>query len=143
MKRRSILAMVSVAAVATAVFWAVPGFASAAKGGKTAAAPVFSNITLNQDPSTLHLGSPVTFSATWTGLSGTDSPQIGLSCYQGATLVFGDLEAPDYSFVLGGGSSKWLMYGGGASCTATLYAYGSKSGIMTVRELASTSFAVS
>jgi hypothetical protein len=117
--------------------------AMAAKGGKTASTPTFSNITLNQDPSTLHLGSPVTFSATWTGLSGTESPQIGLSCYQGATLVYGELQAPVYTFVLGGGSSKWLMYGGGASCTATLYAYGTKGGILTVRELASTSFDVS
>jgi hypothetical protein len=133
-------------ACAGAVLGMLAGSAHAARGGNgggkghvtTSASE--SRITLNQDPNTLRLGSQVTFTSTWTGVSGNEFAQIGLQCYQAGAVVYGELQAPDYTFTLGAGSSKWT--GGGAQCTGRLLAYGLAGGAESIRLLASTTFTV-
>src|SRR3990170_1663680 len=68
-------------------------------------------------------GGAVTFSATTDNLKGYQYPLVYLACYQGATLVYGQLGLPTETFILGGGSSDWWTSPGPADCEATLYAY--------------------
>ena len=68
-------------------------------------------------------GGAVTFSATTDNLKGYQYPLVYLACYQGATLVYGQLALPTETFILGGGSSPWWDSPGPADCEATLYAY--------------------
>jgi hypothetical protein len=96
-----------------------------AKGPRVGAAA--SSVSLNQDPSTLHLGSSVTFTSSASGLTGNQYPMIVVSCSQNGAPVYVQLDHADATFLLGGGSSQWLLNGGAASCKATLYAYGGKS----------------
>jgi hypothetical protein len=86
------------------------------------------------------LGSTVTFTTTTTALAGWEYPMVAVWCYQDAVLVYMQLDYPDVGFVLGGGSSDWLVSGGPASCTANLYAYGNKAHVQTIKPLASTNF---
>lgn len=96
-----------------------------------------STISLNQDPSALHLGSSVTFTTTVSGLAGGEYPMIVVECAQGGTDVYVQLDSPNATFVLGNGSSQWWVVGGAANCGATLFAYGGKSkGFDTIRTLA-------
>jgi hypothetical protein len=136
-----------VLACAGAVLGMLAGSAHAVKGGNgkggghVSTAASDPTITLNQDPTTLRLGSQVTFTTSWSGLSGNEYPQIGLQCVNGGAIVYGELQAPDYTFILGAGSSKWTS--GGASCTARLLAYSVAGGTESIRELSSTTFTVS
>ncbi len=115
------------------------GSALAAKGGiHGGAQTASSSITLNEtDP---HLGGTVTFNTSVGGLAGGEWAMVGVSCSQGGTLVYGALNTPGASFLLGGNSSLWLQRGGDADCVASLYAYGWKGGQETARTLASTPF---
>lgn len=110
--------------------------------GHNAADPTGPSIRLNQDPAALHLGSQVNFTTVLTGLSSNEYGQIDLECSQSGAFAYGELQMPNSTFTLGGGSSKWLTTGGGADCVAILYAYGSKGGMETIRELDRDSFPV-
>lgn len=68
-------------------------------------------------------GGEVTFSATTDNLKGYEYPLVYLACYQGSTIVYGQLDYPTTTFILGGGSSPWWNSPGPADCEATLYAY--------------------
>lgn len=68
-------------------------------------------------------GDAVTFSATTAGLKGYQYPLVYLACYQSGTIVYGQLDYPTTTFILGGGSSPWWNSPGPANCEATLYAY--------------------
>jgi hypothetical protein len=129
------LVVAAIAGIVSVALAATPTLA--AKGGRHAAAQLTSAITLNEsDP---HLGGTVTFTTNVAKLAGSEWPMVGVACSQSGTLVYGQLDTPDASFLLGGNSSLWLQSGGSADCVATLYAY-SFSGGETIRTLASTSF---
>ncbi len=71
----------------------------------------------------------VTFTSSASGLKGTQYPMIYLECRSVVdnTVLYGQLDHPDVTFVLGGGSSPWRTpdhQGEDASCVAYLYAYG-------------------
>jgi hypothetical protein len=53
------------------------------------------------------------------------------------SVIYAQLDHPDATFVLGGGSSEWRSRGGSADCSASLRAYGGRSGGQdTIRVLA-------
>jgi hypothetical protein len=98
-----------------------------AGGGNAGAAPM-STISLNQTFAGLKLGDPVTFTTTVESLNGGEYPLVYLECtsvLDGAVL-YGQLDYPDATFVLGGGSSQWWAQQDAANCDATLYSYGGK-----------------
>lgn len=77
--------------------------------------------------SVLAYGGTVTFDTTHDGFKGYQYPMVYVACYQGADLVYGQLDYPGAEFVMGGGSSLWVTLGGGpAECVATLRVYGDK-----------------
>ncbi|OGH07745.1 MAG: hypothetical protein A2171_02510 [Candidatus Levybacteria bacterium RBG_13_35_9] len=99
-----------------------------------------STIVMNEDSTILSLGSSVTFTTKANGLKGREYPMIYLVCTQNQAVVYGQLDHPDVTFILGGGSSQWKLNGGSATCKAYLYAYGGKDrGNDTIRLLAETS----
>lgn len=117
-----------------------PGGADSALAGKgkPGVATASSSIQLDAG-SDLRLGGKVTFSTTAAGLGGGEYPLLYVACYAEANgnIVYGQLDHPDVTFVLGGGSSDWWKVGGSADCKAWLMAYGGKSkGYDTIRELA-------
>jgi hypothetical protein len=97
-------------------------------------------IKFNDDITQLKLGDKVTFTTESYGLQGTEYPLVYFSCIQGTEKVFGHLDHPDATFILGGGSSQWWLNGGPAICKATLYSYGGKTrgGYDEIRKLAET-----
>jgi hypothetical protein len=97
-----------------------------------------SSIGLDQAGAQLALGSPVTFTSNAVGLSGTEYALIYLACTEGGAVVYGQLDLPSTTFVLGGGSSPWWTVGGTATCVGYLEAYGSHGGYDTIRVLAQT-----
>ena len=88
--------------------------AEARKPGTTATA---ATISINQSP--VKLGDWVTF--TYSVPDGVRSPRIQVMCYQNGALVYGEAGTAGQSFLLGGGSSQWLVVGGAAECVATVY----------------------
>src|SRR5512133_3009916 len=86
------------------------------------------------------LGNRVTFATTVGSIAGWEYPMVDLECRQNGVIVFSQLDKPDATFLLGGGSSVWLTTGGAATCTADLDAYGTKGGTWSVRVLSETSF---
>jgi hypothetical protein len=92
-------------------------------------------------------GSFLTFNTAAGSLAGWEYPMVEVSCYQdvdgngtvdtnlfGPDLVFDSLNTPSSTFELAGG--HWT--GGAAVCHGTLYAYGWKGGVESIRSLAST-----
>ena len=73
-------------------------------------------------------GDSVTFSVTSENLKGNQYPLVYVACYSvvDGELLYGQLDHPEVTFVLGGGSSEWHTDRDDANCTATLYAYGGK-----------------
>ena len=120
------------------------GPAMATKGGhKGGGSPSStSTISLNQDPATLQVGSLVTFTTNTAGLSGGEWPMIDVRCSKSGVQVWAAAAAPDYVFKLGGDSSAWASAGGGANCTASLMAYGTKAGMTYQMVVADTTFDV-
>ena len=117
---------------------ATPGGANkvfAAKGGKgAAAAATASSIRLDQaGDAALSLGSRVTFTTDVDGLTGNEYALVYLKCVQGDDVVYGQLDTPEATFVLGGESSPWRGVGGEATCVGYLKAYGSHGGMDTIR----------
>lgn len=112
----------------------------AGKGGHgNSTTTTASSIRLDQDAASLSLGSRVTFTTTVAGLTGNEYAMIYLKCMQGGEVVYGQLDAPDTTFVLGGGSSPWWGLGGTADCVGYLKAYSTRGGPDSVRVLAHTS----
>ena len=109
-------------------------------GGASTGGTTTSTISLDQAGQALALGDPVTFTTTVAGLKGGEYPMVYLECSSATdgSLLYGQLDHPDVTFVLGGGSSRWWQVGGAADCLAHLYAYGGKTngGYDTIRELA-------
>ena len=91
--------------------------------GTALAVPPAPSGTLTITSLDAQFGGAVTFSATTDNLKGYQYPLVYLACYQGATLVYGQLGLPTETFILGGGSSDWWTSPGPADCEATLYAY--------------------
>jgi hypothetical protein len=87
------------------------------------------------DPQPAH-GQAVTFDTVAGSLAGWEYPMVALHCYQSNVLVWLQLNHPDTTFTVGGGSSQWTA--GDATCNASLYAYGWKGGKESIRLLAST-----
>jgi hypothetical protein len=105
-------------------------------GGKNS--PSTATVTSNQsDP---HYGDTVTFSVT--GADTSLPLQIQLQCFQSGTIVYGETEWYDHTFVLGGSISPWMMNDGGAAdCTATLF-YWTFHPTQVFNSLATTGFSV-
>jgi hypothetical protein len=83
-------------------------------------------IKFNEDISLLKLGDSVTFTTESYGLKGTEYPMVYMECWNSNEKLYGQLDHPYATFILGGGSSKWWATGGPATCKATLYSYGGK-----------------
>ena len=113
-------------------------FAAKGGGGRGVAVPAISSISLDQAGQTLSLGSSVTFTTTVGDLTGTERALVYLKCVEGDTVVYGQLDLPGTTFVLGGGSSPWWQAGGTATCVGYLDAYGTHGGSDTIRVLAET-----
>ena len=131
--------------LAAALVLSVAGTTLAAKGGNgggnggnAGSGTTISSITLDQSNQTLSLGMPVTFTTSATGLIGNEYALLYLRCMEGDTVVYGQLDLPGTTFVLGGGSSPWWQLGGTATCAGYLEAYGTHGGYDTVRVLAQT-----
>jgi hypothetical protein len=105
---------------------------------------------LTQDPAP-KLGDDVTFATVVGSIAGWEYPMVVVSCYQDVNgdgkidtsvvspdKVFGMIDLPDATFLMGNYQSDWTRRGGVATCHAVLYAYGWKRGSETVRFLAST-----
>jgi len=89
-------------------------------------------------PGPYTLGTTVSFDTTAVGLGGGEYPMVYVECRSliDGHVLYGQLDHPDVGFVLGGGSSPWLLAPQPAHCVAHLYAYGGKSrGSDTIREL--------
>jgi hypothetical protein len=116
--------------LAAALVLSLAGTTLAAKGGNgkgggaTGSGPALSSIVLNQVGQPLAFGDSVTFTTVAAGLTGNQYPLVYLQCLQGSTVVYGQLDVPTATFVLGGASSPWWSSPGPATCQATLYAYG-------------------
>lgn len=94
--------------------------------GKGGGSPTYTggSISLNEDPSNLSMDSTVTFTTVSPKLKGHEYPLVYLACYQDGKVVYGQLDHPDVTFVLGGGWSPWRDVGGPATCRAQLLVYG-------------------
>jgi len=136
-------AIVATVALAMSAFYKPAGFVAgvddvaAARGGKPALTAAGSSITIDAG-SNLNLGGSVTFATASSGLTGNEYALVYLKCVQGDTVVYGQLDLPATTFVLGGGSSPWWQVGGTATCVAYLQAYGTHGGSDTIRTLAQT-----
>ena len=109
--------------------------AMAGKSGGSKPAPVVSSITLNQSDTarvvgTLAFGGSVTFTTTIEPLSGREWPMVYLECrsVNDGSVLYGQLDYPDTTFVLGGGSSPWWNVKSDADCSAQLLAYSKSAG---------------
>lgn len=58
-------------------------------------------------------------------LKGYEYPMVYVACYQDGSLVYGQLDHADATFILGGGGSIWVYDNPNtpADCEATLWAY--------------------
>jgi len=103
------------------------GNAGGGGGGNAGTAPA-SSISLNQTFAGLKLGDEVTFTTSAVGLGGGEYPLVYLECKSvlNGSVLYGQLDHPDATFVLGGGSSQWWLVGSAANCDAVLYSYGGK-----------------
>jgi len=99
-------------------------------------------VTLASTESTIWpaLGDSVTFSVTFPKSVEKYGPRIGVMCYQGDTLVYGEAGPYYQAFLLGGASSIWHNDSQGpAHCVADLF-YWSYQGSQKYNYLASTEF---
>ena len=143
-----IVAIVGALAFGVGAFGWAPGgasdvFASNRGGNGTShghdgAASTASSISLDQADQLLVLGTKVTFTTSVVGLTGNEYALVYLKCTEDGAVVYGQLDLPGTTFVLGGGSSPWWQVGGTATCVAYLEAYGSHGGSDTIRVLAQT-----
>lgn len=90
------------------------------------------------------IGGEVTFTTTTDGLHGNQYPMVYLVCQVdpsnfpgqiGPRTVYGQLDHPEMTFILGGGSSPWITpsdpdYQAPATCHAELRAYGPKGDVV-------------
>jgi len=98
-----------------------------------------SSIVLNEAGQALAFGASVTFTTSVVGLNGTEYPLVYVECRSvvDGSLLYGQLDHPSATFVLGGGSSRWWSVRDDARCLAHLYSYGGKEqGHDVIRELA-------
>jgi len=135
--RKTVVVLAVLAAMAA---FSTAGYSGKGNGKNTTSSMASSTITLNQDPSTLSLGSLVSFTTNAVGIPSNAQTLVDVSCSKGTTLVWAAADSPDHVFKLGGDSSLWLTTGGGASCVATLIAVTVKGDALA---LATKSFLVS
>ena len=98
------------------------------------------SLTLDQAGQDLAFGDSVTFTTSVDGLNGTEYPLVYVECHSvvDGSLLYGQLDHPSATFVLGGGSSRWWTVRDDARCLAHLYAYGGKDqGYDVITELTS------
>jgi hypothetical protein len=134
-----------------------PALAGKGGNGSTTSPPSIAIATVNstsaastQDPAP-KLGDKVTFATVVGSIAGWEYPMVVVSCYQDVNgdgtidtnvvspdKVFGLIDHPDATFLMGNYQSDWTRRGGPATCHAVLYAYGWKQGHETVRFLAGT-----
>ncbi|MEX0784294.1 MAG: hypothetical protein WD557_16760 [Dehalococcoidia bacterium] len=130
MKKTIILALAAGAIVAAL---AIPGLATAKRGGVHSVAAT-SSVSIDQPDA--HLGDTVTFTFS---APEARSPRIQVMCYQDGVLVYGEAGPASQGFMLAGGSSDWLVKGGEADCDVTLYEWDWKP-VQTFVPYATTSF---
>ena len=96
-------------------------------GGGNDQAPSAS-ISLDQAGQALAFGDSVTFTTSVAGLKGTEYPLVHVECRsdRDGSVLYGQLDHPTATFVLGGGSSRWWSVREDAHCLAHLYSYGGK-----------------
>ena len=111
------------------------GSVFAGKGGHGNLNSTGSSITLDQADASLNLGSKVTFTTNVAGLTSNEYALVYVRCMEDGTAVWGQLDVPGTTFVLGGGSSNWWTVGGTATCVGYLKAYGTHGGSDTIRTL--------
>jgi len=119
--------------------------ASAAPGGNQKSdAGTVSSIELivpatERSTGSLHIGDVVTYATTIETLKGYEWPMVTTSCYaDDGTILWSQLDYPDVQFPLAGTWTPWYENGGDGTCEATLWAYSSKGGRYTARQLAAT-----
>jgi hypothetical protein len=103
-----------------------------------AAKPAAPSYSITLDQAAPALGDVVTF--TVTGTERLRNTQVVVRCYQSGAVVYSENDSPDYGFKLGGDSSRWLLAGGPAHCTAQLADYVFRGGKWTITYFAETSF---
>ena len=92
-------------------------------GGATAGGGTLTLVLLNSTDGLPHWGQNVTFNVSTTA---TTEPNVSLNCYQNGKLVYGAVAGFYASYpwpgtqIMNLASASWT--GGGATCTATLYA---------------------
>lgn len=104
-----------------------------------AAKPVASGtISGPNEPAPYAFGDSITFTTTADNLKGTQYPLVYVACHSVVDdeLLYGQLDHPDATFVLGASSSEWHTDRDNANCTATLYAYGGKGQTPQIVQLA-------
>jgi hypothetical protein len=86
------------------------------------------SISLDQAGRSLAFGDSVTFTTSVAGLNGTEYPLVHVECrsVRDGSVLYGQLDDPGATFVLGGGSSRWWSVRDDAHCLAHLYSYGGK-----------------
>lgn len=87
------------------------------------------SITLNES-GPYAFGDGVTFTTSVSGLRGHQYPLVYVVCYslEDGHLLYGQLDYPETTFILGGGSSPWHEDRDDAECVGRLYVYGNKDG---------------
>lgn len=91
--------------------------------------PVAPSIVVNE-VGPFAIGDPITFTVTVPKLRGREYPLVYLACRVEGRVVYGQLDLPTTTFILGGGASPWIDpndpdYLAPAICIGYLYAYGS------------------
>jgi len=132
-------AILTAAVVAALVAMPAATFAKGGGGGSGATNSWIAVASVSGAAGTVPvLGSSVSFSTGYP--SNVQNPRIEVLCYQNGSLVYGEAGATTDTFLLGGGGSIWLSTGGGATCTANLFYFGSHAGSQTYNLLATTGF---
>lgn len=83
-------------------------------------------------------GDSITFTVTTDNLKGNQYPLVYVACHSvvDGELLYGQLDHPTATFVLGASSSEWHTDRDDANCTATLYAYGGTGNTPQIVQLA-------
>ena len=134
--KKMVIALAVLASIAAFSAASTAGFSGKGNGGGKGGGGVTLSsglpIQLNQDPSTVALGSTVTFS--YNVDARIKTPEITVQCAQNGTNVYGDTQlAAGNSFILGSDFwSPWKVAGGAANCIATVFYFNTQDAVVTL-----------